>query len=265
MTRVIRAELYKFRTTPGPWVVTGVTMLLTALVILLSFSNAGQQQLPPQTFAAPRTVDDLRLLLGAGYFGALIVAPVLGVLCITSEYRHKVLTTSLLITPRREEVLVAKGVACILWAFLMCIASLVMVAAMGIPWLVAEGGSVSLLLHQVGPVVPALFAAFGLLALFGLGFGTLVRNQIAGILLTVGFTIIIEQIVVQLFQHLLGVTLNWLPNEATRALIGGLTPGSGNGGQVRLLSWWAGGLALLGWGLIPAVIGYFTTFRRDVT
>ena len=32
-----------------------------------------------------------------------------------------------------------------------------------------------------------------------------------------------------------------------------------------LLTWWQGGLVMLGWGLIPLTLGYFTTFRRDVT
>jgi len=35
--RVIRAELLKLRTTPGPWVVVGVTVLLTALGIITAF------------------------------------------------------------------------------------------------------------------------------------------------------------------------------------------------------------------------------------
>ena len=33
----------------------------------------------------------------------------------------------------------------------------------------------------------------------------------------------------------------------------------------RLLTWWQGGLVLLAWGLGPLTLGYFTTFRRDVT
>lgn len=264
MIRVIRAELYKFRTTPGPWVVTGVAMLLTALIVLLSFSLAGS--LVGQTFAAPQTVDQLRLLLGAGFEGAVIVAPVLGVLCVTSEYRHKVITTSLLLTPRREQLLVAKAIACVLWGFLMCLATFAVVVAMGLPWLVAEGGSPAALWAQAGAVVPTLFAAFALLALYGLGIGTLIKNQVGAILVSLGFTIIVEQIIVALFEHLLNVDLNWLPNEATRALVGGLVASNTNSGETgRLLTWWQGGLALLAWGIVPTVIGYFTTFRRDVT
>ena len=42
--------------------------------------------------------------------------------------------------------------------------------------------------------------------------------------------------------------------------------GGGNGPNAfRLLTWWQGGLVLLAGGVGPLVLGYFTTFRRDVT
>ena len=45
----------------------------------------------------------------------------------------------------------------------------------------------------------------------------------------------------------------------------GASFGGSNSLTFSLLPWWAGGLAMLGWGLGPLAIGYFTTFRRDVT
>jgi hypothetical protein len=262
--RVARAELLKLRTTPGPWVVLGVSLVLTALGVLGAFVS-GRAHGP--AFRAPVTVDQLRDLVGSGYLGeALLMTPILGVLCITAEYRHKVITTTLLNTPRREQVLVGKAVASVIWGIFMCIAGLALVAAMGLPWLSAEGGSVSALLRQVGPVVPGLLADFALFALFGLGIGILLKNQVAGVLVTIGGTFIIEPIVYQLFRHLLQIDLDWLPSMAAASVAGGLTRGNGHGSsQMVMLSWWTGALVLLAWGLGPAVIGYFTTFRRDVT
>lgn len=265
--RLVRAELYKLRTTPGPWVCVAVTLLLTGLGITLAFVVAPT---PGGTahFAAPTTPLELRELVGAGYEAGVVMAPVLGVLCITTEFRHKVLTATLLLNPRREEVLGAKVIASFLWGLLLCVASLVMVAAMGIPLLAAEGGSVSALLHQVGPVVPGLFAAYALLAVYGLGIGTLVRNQIGGVILALGITLVLEPIIVALFHSLVHMDVNFLPSRATQAVAGGLVPrASGSGGitTTALLSAWLGALALIGWGLGTAVLGYFTTFRRDVT
>lgn len=266
--RTIRSELYKFRTTPGPWVVLLVTFALTALTILTAFAAAAP---PGHSFGTPSTPQQLRDLMGAGYFAALLMAPIMGVICITAEYRHQVITTTLLVTPRRTHVLLAKAVASIAWGIGLCIASLVMVAAMGIPWLVASGGSVSTMLHQVGAVVPGLFGDYALLALFGLGIGVLVRNQIAGVLLTLVLSLILEPILVAIAVHILHYNFNWLPSDAAASLAGGLSRamGGGQGGRgnagITLLAWWSGGLVLLGWGVIPAVVGYFSSFRRDVT
>jgi hypothetical protein len=32
-----------------------------------------------------------------------------------------------------------------------------------------------------------------------------------------------------------------------------------------LLSWWLAAIVLAAWGLVPIALGYFTTFKRDVT
>jgi ABC-type transport system involved in multi-copper enzyme maturation permease subunit len=267
VSRLLHAELFKLRTTPGPWVCVAVTALLTGLGIVLAFivpNGHGAVH-----FTAPTTTLQLRSLVGAGYEAGVVMAPVLGVLCITTEYRHKVLTATLLLHPRRPDVLTAKIGASFLWGLFLCLVSLAMVAAMGIPLLVAEGGSVSSLAQQVGPVVPGLFAAYALLAVYGMGIGTLVRNQIGGVILALGITLVLEPIIVAIFSSLAHMDVNFLPSRATQAVAGGLVPrGTGGGTSVvstALLSWWLGALALIAWGAGTAVVGYFTTFRRDVT
>lgn len=261
----MRAEIFKFRTTPGPWVLLIVALALTALGIITPFFlNAGAGH---TIFTAPRTVQRMRNLVGAGYGAGILLAPVVGVLCITTEYRQKVLSITLLVNPRREQVLVAKGLASVVWSLLLAVAGLVLVAAMGIPLFEAEGGTLSTLLHQVGPVVPGLLGAYALLAIFGMGVGTLLRNQVAAVILILALTLVLEPLLVLLVHDLFHADLNWFPSRSTSALAGGLTRGTGgnNSGGGPMLSWWLGGLALLAWGLGSAVIGYFTTFRRDVT
>ena len=65
-------------------------------------------------------------------------------------------------------------------------------------------------------MVPGLLAATVLLGLFGLGFGTLVKNQVAAILLTIGGTFILERILVALARAIFHYDLNWLPNARGR-------------------------------------------------
>jgi len=266
LPRLVRAELFKFRTTPGPWVCVGVAVLLTGLGVTTSFIVGHHNVV---RFAAPTTTEGLRRLVGAGYTAAIVMAPVVGVLCITTEYRHRVLTSTLLAHPRRRDVLSAKVLASAIWGLFMAVFSFAMIAAMGIPLLVAEGGSVPALLRQVGPVVPGMLAAYLLLAVYGMGIGTLVRNQIAGVILAIGLTLVLEPIVVGIFSSLAHMDVNFLPTRATQAIAGGLAPNGPGGGDTQaghvLLSWWLGAIALVLWGVGTAVIGYFTTFRRDVT
>jgi ABC-2 type transport system permease protein len=257
------------RTVPGMWVVLLLAFPLTCLFILFSFLNAGNHTFPHQTFAAVSTLSQRRLLLGAGFRSATLLAPILGVLCLTTEYRHKTLTNTLLLTPQRSVVLGAKIVATTVWSVGMAAITFVAVGALGLSWNAAMGGSAGAVLDQAGSVVPEMFAVTVLLGLFGLGFGTLVRNQIAGVLITLGESLILEGLIVLLFVSVFHYNLNWLPGEATASFAGIIAKGAsfgGNGSSIfTLLPWWEGGLAMLGWGLGPLAIGYFTTFRRDVT
>ena len=76
---------------------------LTVLVILGVLASAGG--FPGHTFYFVQTLRQRRQLLGAGYFGIEVLAPIIGVLCVTGEYRHKTITTTLVLTPVRTRVL----------------------------------------------------------------------------------------------------------------------------------------------------------------
>jgi ABC-type transport system involved in multi-copper enzyme maturation permease subunit len=272
MRNTVRAELLKLRTMPGAWVCFGLAFPLTFLVMWGTFARAGGGT--GHTYSFVHTLALQRVLLGAGYLGLTFLAPVAGVICITSEYRHKTITNTLLYTPVRSRVLGAKIVVTAYWCILMALLTIVTVVAIGLPWNSGLGGTVSSVTDQFGAVFPGLFAATILLGLFGLGFGVLVKNQIAGILLTIGGTFILEPILIGLFKGIFNYNLNWLPTRAASALAGAVAGsgfgggggGGGNGvGGQPLLPWWQGGLVMLAWGLVPLTLGYFTTFRRDVT
>ena len=266
MINALRAELIKMRSMPGVWVTFGLAFPLTVLISIAVLAAAGG--FPGHTFYFVQTLRQRRELLGAGYFGLEVLAPIMGVLCVTGEYRHKTITTTLVLTPVRPRVLGAKVVATAVWALLLALLSLVAVAVVALPWNAALGGVTSQVTDQVGAVVPGLLASAILLSLFGLGFGTLVKNQVAAILLTIGGTLILESILIALARAIFHYNLNWLPNGAGAALAGDIARGFGGGGRgagFHLLTWWQGGLVMLAWGLVPLALGYFTTFRRDVT
>ncbi len=266
MIDAIRAELIKMRSMPGVWVAFGIGFPLTALICLAVFAMSGG--FPGHTFYYAMGLKEQRELLGAGYFGIEVLAPIIGVLCVTGEYRYKTVTTTFVLRPIRTQVLGAKVVATAVWSIFLAVLSLAAVAIVGLPWNAALGGVTSQVTGQVGAVVPGLLVSAVLLGLFGLGFGTLVKNQIAAILLTIGGTLILESILIALARAIFHYNLNWLPNAAGAALAGDIARGFGGGGRgpnFHLLTWWQGGLVMLAWGIVPLTIGYFTTFRRDVT
>jgi ABC-2 type transport system permease protein len=266
MMHALRAELLKMRSMPGVWVTWALAVPLTVLGCLAVFAVAANGD-PGHALNFPQTLHQRRMLFGAGYGTMQVLAPIIGVLCITTEYRNKTMTTSLILVPIRTRVLAAKVIVVAVWSVFMVILSLATVAAVGLPWNNALGGSASQILDQAGAVLPGLLAATILLGLFGLGFGTLVKNQVAGILITIGGTFILEGILVALARAIFHYDLNWLPNGAGGALAGDVARGFGStqDATTRLLTWWQGGLVMLLWGLVPLTIGYFTTFRRDVT
>ena len=111
----------------------------------------------------------------------------------------------------RSRVLGAKIIVTAYWAVLMALLSLVIVLAVGLPWNAALGGSATSVTDQAGAVIPGLVVATILLGLFGLGFGVLVKNQVAGILITIGGTFILEPILVAVAHGVFHYNLNWLP------------------------------------------------------
>lgn len=257
MIRLVRSELAKLRTAPGPWVALGAALLFTALGIVTVFLVAhGRHHV---TFVAPHGTFRLRRLAGAGFaVGGIWMAAVAGSLCVTGEYRHRTMGTTFLVEPRRWPVLAAKSVASVLFGLGFAVASLLLVGAMGIPLLSTEGGSVSALFNQAGSVLPGFFGAFALLALFGVGFGTLVKNQVAAVVTILAITFIVEPVI----DGLVPDAGRWLPSAAAAAIAGDLAPSSE---RAYLLSWWLGTLVLLAWAVVPIVVGYLVTFRRDVS
>jgi hypothetical protein len=92
----------------------------------------------------------------------------------------------------------------------------------------------------------------------GLGVGTLLKNQVAAILVVIGFTFIAEPLL-QVGLNALGwfSVSRFLPGQASMAMV--RTTGE------HLQSWWGGTLTLLVYAGVGAALGTFYTLRRDVT
>jgi len=107
---IMRSEWIKLRTTAVPWVLTGIALIINALLILVIFltkPDTGPNALVSPGYTVPHTTQQLRNLVGSGFQGYLF-ALLLGTLIVTTEFRHKTVTTSFLVTPVRTALVAGK-------------------------------------------------------------------------------------------------------------------------------------------------------------
>jgi hypothetical protein len=180
------------------------------------------------------------------------------VLIITTEFRHKTVTTSFLVTPRRSTFVVAKLVMAAIAGLVLAIVLLVATVVGGGIALSAKGGSFSALLHQVPAVAPGMILVFVLFALLGVGVGSLLTNQVAALVVSLGWFLVVENII----EAIWGGTTKWLPSGAAEAAAS-VTQNRASG--VVLFQWWQGSLLILAYGLFFAVVGSAVLARRDIT
>ena len=115
-------------------------------------------------------------------------------------------------------------------------------------------------------LVGRMLLAFALWALVGIGVGTVVRNQVAAIVIVLAITLFIEPIVRTIGGVVEGFddVVKWFPSAASDALVGQTIFSSVSTTGASTLDWWVGGLVLLGYAVVLVVVGMLTTWRRDI-
>jgi ABC-2 type transport system permease protein len=251
MTRLVRAEFAKLRTTRLVYGVAAAMAAFGVLTVVANATSAGQQGNPPLS------ADSFPMLVAAPVRHTLLAgaALLLGILGMTGEFRHHTITQTFLITPHRGRVVAAKLVAYPLAAIVLALATLAVTAAVATGWLAAKGITPSLLDARLGRVVGVALLGAGLCGLVGVGVAALVRNQVAALVGTVVWVAVVEGLLMSLLNvPSLG---KWLPSAAAKAAI--TNPG---GAQLSRL---AGTLLLAGYGLALALVGTRLVVRRDIT
>jgi hypothetical protein len=246
MTRLVRAELTKLRTTR---LVYGLAAAMAAFAVLTVVANATDRQGAP-----PLSADSLPMLVGGPVTLLSGAALLLGILGMAGEFRHQTVTQTFLVTPDRGRVVAAKLVAYPLAGIALALGILAFTVAVAAGWLAAKGVTPSLLDARLGRVLLGAVLAAGLCGLVGVGVAALVRNQVAALVGTLVWVLVVEGLLLSLLNApSLG---KWLPSAAAAALT---NPG---GGQLSRL---AGTLLLAGYALALALAGTRLVVRRDIT
>lgn len=267
-----RSELTKQFTT-SMWWILGIVLFvyvgMTAGGLAATFGalasgslpggSAGSAQLPAEML--PPII--YSIATAVGYVFPLLI----GTLLVTGEFRHKTLTPTFLATPRRGVALAGKVLAGAAMGILY--AALAIVAAVGLGGAVLAVFGVDAQLGQgdTWALIGRMVLAFVLWVLVGIGLGTLVRNQIAAVVGVLAFTQFLEPILRTIGGFVDGVSTltRLLPGSASDTLVGASVYASLGGQTGDALPWWVGGLLLLGYGAVFLLLGWLTSWRRDVS
>lgn len=261
----VRSEFTKVRTTRLWWV---LAIIMAAYVALCAGGMAGilgglgagangpvipDAQLPPLVYSFATSV---------GY-----VFPVLfGALAVTSEFRFQSLTPTFLANPRRGVVLGGKATTLLIVGALFGIVALLASIGIGASLLAAFGIDPLLGEPSTWAFVGRSILAMALWSAIGVGLGVLVPSQVAAIVIVLAFTQFVEPLLrlAAGFTDWSAQVAQFLPGSASDALVGASIYTAMSATSAGL-DWWQGGLVLVAYAAVATVIGFFTSWRRDVS
>ncbi|MEV6629385.1 ABC transporter permease [Actinoplanes sp. NPDC051470] len=274
--RLIQAELTKIFTTSLWWIFTVILVPLWAMSVLFNWGTTNvTSNLPADANVDPESAALLdatnqainvatSLYTSGQFFGVLLVV-LLSAILVTNEFFHLTATTTFLVTPHRERVILAKLAAAMLLALgFWLITTLLNLAVvpfflgqLDLPVQLGEAG--------VWRAIGLNALAFVLWAVLGVGAGVLIRSQIAATLtLSIGYLIgplgaqavffLLTEYVAQVFEKLRVIE----PTTASQLMISG-TDLPGNPPR------WVGAVVLIGYALVTGLIGTLIMRRRDVS
>lgn len=243
---LLRSEWIKLFTTRTTWVMLGIGLLCEGLFAGLYVGLTSIQSIVGEDGEGFREV-----LPGLGLLMTLML--VLGVLVITTEFRHGTSGSTFLVSPRRWPVLVAKLGACVLVGVLAGLLFILVNGGLAISLFDGRGGTLPPT-GEIAEVYAGVVVSFALLCVFGLGIGAIVRNQVGAIIAAIAVFFVISG----LPELLPGSIGEYFPSQAVGTLHGRV---EGEGALTQV----AAGFVLAGWSLLLFAIGTALVVRRDLS
>jgi ABC-2 type transport system permease protein len=250
MINLVRSEWTKLFTTKV-WLglLLGACLMVAAFAVFFT-AFAGNPESGIPEVGTP-LYEQLALSTAAN---ANILFLILGIIGMTQEYRHRTATPTFLTTPRRGNVVIAKllayALAGALFALVVVIVNYVTVAIHA----GALGAAPPLDADNLNTLFRSL-VALTIYAVIGVGIGALLRNQVGAIVGGLVYLFVIEPIIRSVPAT--SGAYKWMPGGGLEALTATF-----QGPDV--LNAWQGGLLLVGYGLLAAVLGTLLAVRRDV-
>lgn len=245
----LSAEFRKLWTTrTGLWLTILAAALAIAISILVGTLSSTSDD------ATDNLVNTIAFAAQWGY----IFAAVLGIIGITGEYRHMTVTPTFLSVPRRGQVVAVKLITYLVWGAVL--GAITTVISVFLTKAIMSSRDLEPVSLSDSPVQHAIWGSLLSVAIFGIigvGLGALLRNQIAAIVVLLGFLFIIQNL---LLIPALQPAYRFMPGTLAAVITG-----TDIGGDVYTFSRPTSILLLIGYGVVFAIIGSLLTVSRDVT
>ena len=249
MIAVVRSELLKIRTTRG-WF--AYLVVLVALVGIGAAAEVGSRSLDE------RSGLDFQFALVDLIGISSLLAIILGITIVTTEFRHGTITPTLLANPGRERVLVGKAIAGVLVAILFAVLAILVILVVASIYTSIDGGQLELADGDVVERAATNVLGVVLWLLMGVAIGSVVHSQVAALVGTLVWLFLVETLLVGLFSLLdVDALEEYLPFHA-------LDGADGTGGD-NLLSYGPALAVTCGWIALLGAAGIVRTSRRDIT
>jgi ABC-2 type transport system permease protein len=247
MSDAIRSELLKLRTTRT---FLGIVIATLALVALIAGAQAAADSFDSGS------VPGIDLLDTAGL--AQPFALVLGLLAVTTEFRHGTITPTLLATPDRMRLIVAKLSAHVTAGLVLGVVAYALAAILMSIILPLRDISTGLSFGDGAEQVVGGVVCIALLAAIGVGVGAVIRNQVGAVIGGLAWFFMIEPLLTAIPK-----VGDWIGDYGIGGAVAAVSASQFDGGAE--ISQLAGGLLLLGYAVLFAVGGAVMMRRRDVT
>ncbi|MEA2487331.1 MAG: hypothetical protein QOF16_985 [Actinomycetota bacterium] len=245
MIALVRLELFKFRTTRmAMWFFTA-SLGLAAIGVLSTIASSSNLPLSDL-----HTEQGMRSLFTAGVPGAVVV--ILGIIGISGEYRNATITATLLATPQRWRVVVAKMIAYAIVGMAFAVGASAVTLAVALPALAIKGLPLLLSGLDLVKLLGRSFLASAFAGAYGVGIGATIKNQVVAIVVA-----LLSGIPEAILANLLPKVGRFLPTNAATIL-------SGRPAAFELALWVAI-LVELGYVVVLNTLGIWLTEHRDIT
>ncbi len=257
--RVVRSEWIKLRSLRSTfWTLISVVVLVVGFAALIGAAVPDASVLRKQAPNADLSGIVTTAATTGLTFAQLVVA-VLGVLVISGEFSTGMIRSSFAAVPHRFPVLAAKAITLFLVSFVVGLVSFAASWAIAVPLLHGKGYDADLFASATLWSILGAAVYLGLVAVFSLGLGTILKASAGGIAAAVGVLFVLP-IIANIIVGLVPDT-KWLA-DAQHYLVsntGSGMAGLANGG----LDAWQNVVTVLIWTAVSFAAGAVLLQRRD--